>query len=152
MLLPYLRRNNTKMRHLYDMPQDDGLSRSTRCPPAHPLMALPSHHVQASMWMAQPSRPLTRSPASMVKVSSIFNQWGRTKYSPPTTSTMGGNIVRRLHHQCHQPERVHSTVRQRGGWHPCPLVMGRQCHRVPLAMINKWGGDNRHQPQRWQGI
>ncbi len=72
------------------MPQDDGLRRSTRCPPAHPLKASPSHHVQASARTARPSGPLTRSPALMGKVSPIFNQWGRTKYSPPATSTMGG--------------------------------------------------------------
>jgi hypothetical protein len=78
------------MKHLYDMPQDDGLRRSTRCHPAHPLMALPSHHVQASARTARPSGPLTRSPASIGKVSPIFNQRGSTKYSPPATSTMGG--------------------------------------------------------------
>jgi hypothetical protein len=78
------------MRHLYDMPQDDGLRRSTRCPPAHPSMASPSHHVQASAQMARLSGPLMRSPALMGKVSPIFNQRGSTKNSPPTTSTMGG--------------------------------------------------------------
>jgi hypothetical protein len=54
------------------------------CPP------LPSHPAQASARTARPTGPSTRSTASMGKVFPLFNQWGSTKYSPPASSSMGG--------------------------------------------------------------
>jgi hypothetical protein len=60
-------RNSTKMRHLNNLPWDDGSRRSPQCPPSHPSMALQSHPAQASVRTARPSGPLTH-PASMGRV------------------------------------------------------------------------------------
>jgi hypothetical protein len=82
-------RNSTKMRHFNNLPWDDSSRRSPRCPPSHPLMALPSHPVQASAWTARPSGLLTHA-ALMGRVSLLLHQVGSTTYSPPTSATMGG--------------------------------------------------------------
>jgi hypothetical protein len=52
-------------------------------------MALPSHPVQASARMAQPSGPSTHA-TLMGRVSPLLHQPGSTTYSPPTSTTMGG--------------------------------------------------------------
>ncbi len=77
------------MRQFNNLPRDDGSRRSPRCPPSHPSMALPSHPAQASARTAQPSRPLVHT-ASMGRVSPLLNQLGSMTYSPPTSTTMGG--------------------------------------------------------------
>jgi hypothetical protein len=77
------------MRPTHSVPPDVGSRRSLRCPPSHPLMALPSHPAQASAQMARPSGPSTHA-ATMGKVSPLLHQPGSTTYSPPTSTTMGG--------------------------------------------------------------
>jgi hypothetical protein len=77
------------MRHFNNLPRDNGLRLSPQCPPSHPLMASLSHPAQASTRTAQPSGPLTHA-ASMGRVSSLLHQPGSMTYSPPTSTTMGG--------------------------------------------------------------
>jgi hypothetical protein len=77
------------MRPTYSVLPDDGSRRSLQCPPSNPLMALPSHPAQASTWTAHPSGPSTHA-ALMGRVSPLLHQPGSTTYSPPTTTTMGG--------------------------------------------------------------
>ncbi len=136
-----LQRNSTKMRHTYDVPSDDGSRRLPRCPPSHPSMASPSHIAQASAQTARPSGPSTHSQASMGKVSPVLNQWGSTKYSPPASTSMGGEIVQRLYLRCRLPERVHPTAWQRGRWHPRLPDRRHQHHRILPLPPQKWGGD-----------
>ena len=76
-------RNSIKMSHSSEFSRDDGPRRSPRCPPAHPLVASPSHPAQASARTARPSGPSTRSTASMGKVSPLFNPWGGSTAAPP---------------------------------------------------------------------
>jgi hypothetical protein len=88
----FYNRNSTKMRHFNNLPWDDGSRWSPRCPPSHPLMALPSHPAQASVRMAQPSGPSMHA-ALMGRVSPLLHQLESTTYSPPTSATMGGGIL-----------------------------------------------------------
>ncbi len=77
------------MRPTHSVPPNDGSRRSLRCPPSHPLMALPSHLAQASARTARPSGPSTHA-TSMGRVSPLLHQPGSTTYSPPITTTMEG--------------------------------------------------------------
>ncbi len=52
-------KNNTQMRHFYELPQDDGSHPIQKFPPSHPEMALPPHYAQASARAPQPSQPPT---------------------------------------------------------------------------------------------
>jgi hypothetical protein len=105
------------MRPTHSVPPDDGSRRSLRCPPSHPLMALPTHPAQASTWMAGPSGPSTHV-ATMGRVSPLLHQLGSRTYSPPTSATIGGGYCPTAAPPMLSAPAISSP--RNGGWYGVP--------------------------------